>query len=81
MLTLTHVKNRPSSISWDGLDPGKLYTLDLRDRDAPSRKDPKFREWHHFVVVSMTSAVARSSPTMGSGPPSGTGLHHYVWLV
>ncbi|XP_075811956.1 phosphatidylethanolamine-binding protein 1-like [Microtus pennsylvanicus] len=53
VLTPTQVQNRPSSISWDGLDPGKLYTLVLTDPDAPSRKDPT----------------------------SGTGLHHYVWLV
>ncbi|XP_063127302.1 phosphatidylethanolamine-binding protein 1 isoform X1 [Rattus norvegicus] len=43
VLTPTQVMNRPSSISWDGLDPGKLYTLVLTDPDAPSRKDPKFR--------------------------------------
>jgi phosphatidylethanolamine-binding protein (PEBP) family uncharacterized protein len=38
------VKNRPTSITWDGLDPGKLYTLVLTDPDAPSRKDPKYRQ-------------------------------------
>ncbi|KAK7809146.1 hypothetical protein U0070_006160 [Myodes glareolus] len=115
VLTPTQVQNRPSSISWDGLDPGKLYTLVLTDPDAPSRKDPKFRqveekmlsveqvlgahlspgaqsppfslprEWHHFLVVNMKGNDISSgkvlSDYVGSGPPSGTGLHRYVWLV
>lgn len=85
VLTPTQVKNRPSNISWDGLDPGKLYTLVLTDPDAPSRKDPKYREWHHFLVVNMKGNDISSgtvlSDYVGSGPPSGTGLHRYVWLV
>nr|XP_034356724.1 phosphatidylethanolamine-binding protein 1-like [Arvicanthis niloticus] len=85
VLTPTQVMNRPSSISWDGLDPGKLYTLVFTDPDAPSRKNPKSREWHHFLVVNMKGNDISSgtvlSDYVGSGPPSGTGLHCYVWLV
>ncbi|KAF3820715.1 hypothetical protein GH733_005260 [Mirounga leonina] len=101
VLTPTQVKNRPTSIGWDGLDPGKLYTLVLTDPDAPSRKDPKYRqvearlgtlghpertwEWHHFLVVNMKGNNISSgtvlSDYVGSGPPKGTGLHRYVWLV
>lgn len=43
VLTPTQVKNGPTSIWWDGIDSGKLYTLVLTDPDAPSRKDPKYR--------------------------------------
>nr|KAF6312068.1 phosphatidylethanolamine binding protein 1 [Pipistrellus kuhlii] len=85
VLTPTQVKSRPSGISWDGLDSSKLYTLVLTDPDAPSRKDPKFREWHHFLVVNMKGNDISSgtvlSDYVGSGPPKGTGLHRYVWLV
>lgn len=85
VLTPTQVKDRPTSIAWDGLDPGKLYTLVLTDPDAPSRKDPKYREWHHFLVVNMKGNDISSgtvlSDYVGSGPPKGTGLHRYVWLV
>ena len=85
VLTPTQVKNRPTSITWDGLDPGKLYTLVLTDPDAPSRKDPKYREWHHFLVVNMKGNNISSgtvlSDYVGSGPPKGTGLHRQVWLV
>ncbi|XP_068937588.1 phosphatidylethanolamine-binding protein 1 [Petaurus breviceps papuanus] len=85
VLTPTQVKGRPVSIGWQGCDPSKLYTLVLTDPDAPSRKDPKFREWHHFLVVNMKgndiSSGSVLSDYVGSGPPKGTGLHRYVWLV
>uniref|UniRef100_A0A2I3G3N5 Phosphatidylethanolamine-binding protein 1 n=1 Tax=Nomascus leucogenys TaxID=61853 RepID=A0A2I3G3N5_NOMLE len=73
VLTPTQVRNRPTSISWDGLDSGKLYTLVLTDPDAPSRKDPKYREWHHFLVVNMKGNDISSgtvlSDYVGSGSP------------
>ncbi|XP_004072118.1 phosphatidylethanolamine-binding protein 1 [Oryzias latipes] len=85
VFTPTQVQNRPTSVEWDGCDPSKLYTLALTDPDAPSRKDPKFREWHHFLVVNMKGNDVSSgcvlSDYVGSGPPKGTGLHRYVWLV
>ncbi|XP_067911284.1 phosphatidylethanolamine-binding protein 1 [Heterodontus francisci] len=85
VLTPTQVQNRPVSINWPGCDPDKLYTLILTDPDAPSRKAPKFREWHHFIVINMKGNNIKSgtiqSDYVGSGPPKGTGLHRYVWLV
>lgn len=79
VLMPAQVKNRPTSIAWDGLDPGKLHTLVLTDPDAPIRKDPKYREWHHFLVVNMKTNDISSgtvlSDYVGSGPPKGTGLH------
>ena len=36
-----------------GPHPGKRCPLVMTDPDAPSRKDPKYREWHHFLVVNM----------------------------
>lgn len=73
------VKNRPRSTSWDDLDPEKLYSLFLTAQDAPSRKDPKFREWYRFLVVNIKGTFV--SDYVGSGPPSGSGLYHYIWLV
>ncbi|XP_059958130.1 phosphatidylethanolamine-binding protein 1-like [Mesoplodon densirostris] len=79
------VKNWPTSIVWDGLDPGTLHTLVLTDTDAPIRKDPKHREWHHFLVNNMQDDDLSSgtvlSDYVGSGPPRGTGLHRYAWQV
>ncbi|KFO08206.1 Phosphatidylethanolamine-binding protein 1 [Balearica regulorum gibbericeps] len=76
MLSSLQVQHRPTSIEWDGCDPHKLYTLVLTDPDAPSRKDPKFREWHHFLVTNMKGNDVGSgtvlSDYVGSGPPKGT---------
>uniref|UniRef100_A0A9J7Z8G3 Phosphatidylethanolamine binding protein 1 n=2 Tax=Cyprinus carpio TaxID=7962 RepID=A0A9J7Z8G3_CYPCA len=46
---------------------------------------PYLREWHHFLVVNMKgndiSSGCVMSDYVGAGPPKGTGLHRYVWLV
>uniref|UniRef100_A0AAZ3SAD7 Phosphatidylethanolamine-binding protein 1 n=1 Tax=Oncorhynchus tshawytscha TaxID=74940 RepID=A0AAZ3SAD7_ONCTS len=73
VLTPTQVQSRPTSIGWEGCDSTKLYTLAMTDPDAPSRKDPKFGEWHHFLVVNMkgndVSSGCVMSDYVGSGPP------------
>ncbi|VFV19109.1 phosphatidylethanolamine-binding protein 1 [Lynx pardinus] len=55
------------------------------NQGAPSRKDLKYREWHHFLMVNMKgndiSCGTVFSHYICSGPPKSTGLHSYVWLV
>lgn len=83
VLTPTQVKDEPS-VSWTA-DSNAFYTLCMTDPDAPSRKDPKFREWHHWLVGNIKGNDVKSgdvlSAYVGSGPPQGTGLHRYVFLV
>ncbi|KAL7077395.1 hypothetical protein ACQ4LE_003014 [Meloidogyne hapla] len=83
VLTPTQVKN-PPTLTWEAED-GVLYTLALTDPDAPSRASPKFREWHHWLVVNIPgNDVAKGevlSEYVGSGPPEDTGLHRYIFLV
>lgn len=47
------------------------------DPDAPSRADPKFREWHHWLVANIPGNDVSKGETLseyvGSGPPQGTG--------
>ncbi|XP_014250544.1 protein D3-like [Cimex lectularius] len=82
-LTPTQVKDQPK-VEWEA-DPDSLYTLCLTDPDAPSRAEPKFREWHHWLVGNIPgNDVSKGeviSAYIGSGPPNGTGLHRYVFLV
>ncbi|XP_042224611.1 protein D3-like isoform X4 [Homarus americanus] len=83
-LTPTQVVSLPTHLSWPR-EEGALYTLCMTDPDAPSRKDPKFREFLHWLVVNVPSCDPASGDTIahfvGSGPPRDTGLHRYVYLV
>ncbi|OUC45203.1 SH3 domain protein [Trichinella nativa] len=83
VLTPTQVKE-PPSLNWVAT-PGALYTMVMTDPDAPSRQNPKFREWHHWLVANIPGCEINKgevlSDYIGSGPPQGTGLHRYVFLV
>ncbi|XP_047366418.1 protein D2-like isoform X1 [Vespa velutina] len=83
VLTPTQVKDQPT-IKWTA-DASTFYTLCMTDPDAPSRKDPKFREWHHWLVGNIPGNDISKGETLseyiGSGPPEGTGLHRYVFLL
>ncbi|CAB3397106.1 unnamed protein product [Caenorhabditis bovis] len=82
-LTPTQVKDQPE-VKWDAED-GALYTLIMTDPDAPSRKDPIYREWHHWLVVNIPgNDISKGdvlSEYIGSGPPPDTGLHRYIYLI
>jgi len=84
VLTPTQVKDPPTQMSWP-TEAGALYTLIKTDPDAPSRASPKYREWHHWLVVNIPGNDVAAGKTLseyvGSGPPKGTGLHRYVYLV
>ncbi|KAH8288308.1 hypothetical protein KR054_000668, partial [Drosophila jambulina] len=82
-LTPKEVKGQPK-VEWDA-DSNDLYTLVLTDPDAPSRKDPKYREWHHWLVVNIPGKQVEKGEVLtdyvGACPPEDTGLHRYVFLV
>ncbi|XP_076372164.1 protein D3-like isoform X1 [Tachypleus tridentatus] len=83
-LTPTQVKDPPTFIDYPTEDD-TFYTLCMTDPDAPSRHNPKFREWHHWLVVNIPGNNISEgdvlSEYVGSGPPKGTGLHRYIFLV
>lgn len=55
------------------------------DPDAPNRQDPVFGEVRHWLVVNIPGSNISAGEVkyeyIGSGPPSGSGLHRYVFLV
>lgn len=83
VLTPTQVQN-PPKLEWDA-DPKSFYTIFLHDPDAPSRDNPSFGEWHHWMVANVPGQDVSKGRTIsdyvGSGPPKGTGLHRYVLVV
>lgn len=82
-LTPTQVKDKPQ-VTWDA-EKGAYYTLMMVDPDAPSRENHPFREVRHWLVFNIPESAIKSgdhvSEYRGSGPPKGTGLHRYVFLV
>lgn len=82
-LTPTQVQKQPS-VEW-AAEEGAYYTLIMTDPDAPSRSEPKFREFRHWLVVNIPGNHVDQGEVLaayiGSGPPKGTGLHRYVFLL
>lgn len=82
-LTPTQVKEKPT-LMWDA-EEGVYYTLLLVDPDAPSRANPRNREFRHWLVMNIPgSAVDQGDEVIGfigSGAPKGTGLHRYIFLI
>ena len=64
----------------------QLYTVICCDPDAPSRANPKWRNYLHWAVVNAPGPYAiEQGATLaqyqGPAPPPNTGLHRYCFLV
>jgi len=66
-------------------DNDKLYTVVMVDPDAPSRGNPKARNWLHWVVCNIPGSQVSCGETcvtyVGVGAPEKTGAHRYVVMV
>ncbi|EGC37453.1 hypothetical protein DICPUDRAFT_46512 [Dictyostelium purpureum] len=82
-LTPTIVQNQPE-VTYDAQD-SEFYTLIKTDPDAPSREDPKFGEWRHWLVTNIPGNKLTEgqvlSEYIGAGPPPNTGLHRYIFIL
>ncbi|XP_072402592.1 protein D3-like [Diabrotica undecimpunctata] len=82
-LTPTQVKYTPT-ITWPA-DSDSYYTVLMVDPDAPSRKEPTYREALHWSVGNVPGNDIAKGETFadycGSGAPEGSGLHRYIFLV
>ena len=63
----------------------KLKPSRPTDPDNYDGPEPVYREWHHWLVGNIPgSDVSKGdvlSGYIGSGPPEGTGIHRYVYVV
>ncbi|XP_050552662.1 protein D3-like [Spodoptera frugiperda] len=85
VLTPSEVRNPPIWVLWS-YTTAKYYTLMMIDPDAPTRQAPTYRSWLHWLVVNIPGIyIPNRGDTLveyvGAGPPNGTGLHRYVFLV
>jgi hypothetical protein len=82
-LTPRQVHEQPD-VDWSAED-SDYYTLVLTDPDAPSRADPSLREYVHWVRTNIPGSDMPNGETLfgyvGAGPPKGTGLHRYAFLL
>ncbi|CAB3219856.1 unnamed protein product [Arctia plantaginis] len=82
-LTPTQVKDQPS-VSFEA-DPNSYYTLIFTDPDNYDGPEQVYREWHHWLVVNIPGGDVSKGDVLsgyiGSGPPQGTGIHRYVYIV
>jgi len=79
-LTPTQVKDEPS-VNWTS-EANQIYTLVMTDPDVPEAAAPQVKHW--LVVNIPGSDVSKGevlASYVGSGPPKGTGLHRYIFLV
>ncbi|KDQ16748.1 hypothetical protein BOTBODRAFT_64680 [Botryobasidium botryosum FD-172 SS1] len=82
------VKPEPT-VRVEHADTNATYTLILTDPDAPSRTDPKFGDWRHWVqpgvrVQEDTSTVITEdphTPYLAPSPGSGTSFHRYLIML
>jgi len=76
---------RPSVKFENQFEDGKYYTLVMLDPDAPSRKNPKFRSWLHWIVINIQSGSAKNGtemfPYQPPTPPPGSGKHRYIFFL
>lgn len=72
------------------------YTVVMFDPDAPSKADPKFKCFRHWVITGLkappqtslqsdnllaTKTKPATTPYRPPGPPPGTGVHRYIFLL
>ncbi|KAI6219959.1 Protein D2 [Aphelenchoides besseyi] len=76
-------KNQPK-VFWDA-KPHSLYTLAMIDIDAPSRKDPQFAQFRHWLVMNIPGNRIAKGKVISSyfavGPPEKTRWHRYVLAI
>jgi len=83
VLTPSEVTHAPS-VSFTA-DRHKNHTLIMVDPDAPSRKNPFYKEWLHWLVVNIPGTNISEGETLAAymppDPRKDTGLHRYIFVV
>ncbi|KAI0151987.1 PEBP-like protein [Hypoxylon sp. NC0597] len=90
---IVHQSQSPSGSSGNRDNSNVTYTITITDPDAPSRDNPKWSEFCHFIATGIKLPTSGSSITVNlsglediipykpPGPPPKTGKHRYVFLL
>lgn len=84
--TPTQVRYQPLSITWEDMKADHYYTIIMIDPDMPARTTPLSQKSQvlHWLMVNIPGRGVggrQLAPYIGSGPPPGTGIHRYTFLV
>ncbi|KAI1415629.1 PEBP-like protein [Hypoxylon sp. FL1857] len=85
----------PGRSDMDGDNSNMAYTITITDPDAPSRDNPEWSEFCHFIATGIKLSSTPGSSTSAvhlsvleniidykpPGPPPKTGKHRYVFLL
>ena len=69
--------HKKPSVDYDVDSDSDFYTMALTDPDAPSRQDPRFGQYLHWLVVNIPGNDIEKGQALfdyvGAGPPKDTG--------
>ncbi|NP_001087297.1 phosphatidylethanolamine binding protein 4 L homeolog precursor [Xenopus laevis] len=77
-------------VRYSKAQPGVKYVLIMVDSDAPSRWDPKYRYWRHWLLTDIPGWQLISGQDLTGidisayhrpSPPPGTGYHRYQFYL
>ncbi|XP_040270729.1 phosphatidylethanolamine-binding protein 4 [Bufo bufo] len=73
-------------VTYSNAQKDKLYLLMMVDPDAPSRENPSFKYWRHWLLADIQGQDLLSGKSLkgrvvtdykGPSPPASTGYHRY----
>ncbi|KAI8885140.1 PEBP-like protein, partial [Backusella circina FSU 941] len=82
-----HCKYQPKIEIYSGDTINRnTYTMMMIDPDAPSRDDPKYRYYRHWVLAGIPASSDLSHASVKASylsptPPKGSGDHRYLFLL
>ncbi|XP_041444025.1 phosphatidylethanolamine-binding protein 4 isoform X2 [Xenopus laevis] len=88
-LSLSKEWNHPL-VRYSKAQPGVNYILIMVDPDAPSRQNPKYRYWRHWLLTDIPGWQLISGQDLDGddissyrrpSPPPGTGFHRYQFYL
>eukprot|EP01121_Diplochlamys_sp_Union-15-3_P021193 TRINITY_DN8503_c0_g1_i1.p1 TRINITY_DN8503_c0_g1~~TRINITY_DN8503_c0_g1_i1.p1 ORF type:complete len:292 (-),score=45.13 TRINITY_DN8503_c0_g1_i1:19-894(-) len=83
-LTPTETAEKPNVKYFIPTKPGQ-WTLIMFDPDAPSRDEPIYGEWLHWLIVNIPGSNVSEGKTIVDyvcpSPPENSGGHRYIFLL